>query len=166
MGMLFSLELRVPFLDVAMVDLAMKIAPELKIRPSERQGGMIEKWILRKAFQGTGYLPDDILWRYKVQYTQGAGCESFGERLAEGEMSDDEYERIRVQHPHAVINSREAAYYFKIFRKYHPQDSVLGSIGIWKGFDFAEERECLRGTMDVSLQHHRPGEEAQPAGTS
>ncbi|MFH1350644.1 MAG: asparagine synthase B, partial [Pseudomonadota bacterium] len=32
MGMLFSLELRVPFLDEAMVDLSMKIPPELKIR--------------------------------------------------------------------------------------------------------------------------------------
>lgn len=165
MGMLFSLELRVPFLDVAMVDLAMKIAPELKIRSSEMQGGMIEKWILRKAFDGTGYLPDDILWRYKVQYTQGAGCESFGERLAAREMSDDEYDRIRARHPDAVINSREAAYYFKIFRKYHPQDSVLGSIGIWEGFDFAEEREGLRGTMDGNLKHHRSGKEANEIRT-
>jgi asparagine synthase (glutamine-hydrolysing) len=42
MGMLFSLELRVPFLDVAMVDLSMKIPPELKIRnttaPRSRSG--------------------------------------------------------------------------------------------------------------------------------
>jgi len=151
MGMLFSLELRVPFLDVAMVDLAMKIPPELKIR--EHQGAKIEKWILRKAFEGTGYLPDEILWRYKVQYTQGAGCENLGEILAEKEMSDDEYERIKAENPQAVINSKEAAYYFKIFRQYHPQDSVLGSIGIWTGFDFAEEREKVKGTVDGDLKH-------------
>ena len=153
MGMLFSLELRVPFLDVAMVDLAMKIPPELKIKQSENSGDMIEKWILRKAFEGTGYLPDDILWRYKVQYTQGAGCESLGEKLAEQEVSEEEYERIKAENPDAVINSRESAYYFKIFRKYHPQDSVLGSIGIWTGFDFAEEREHVRGTVDGDLKH-------------
>ncbi|EEG77908.1 asparagine synthase B [Dethiobacter alkaliphilus] len=155
MGMYFSLELRVPFLDVSMIDLAMKIPPELKIRQSEEDGSKIEKWILRKAFQSTNYLPEDILWRYKVQYTQGAGCESLGERLAESEISEGEYERIKAENPKATINSREAAYYFKIFRKYHPQDSVLGSIGIWTGFDFAEERENVSGTMDGNLKHAR-----------
>jgi asparagine synthase (glutamine-hydrolysing) len=151
MGMLFSLELRVPFLDEAMVDLSMKIPPELKIR--EHHGAKIEKWILRKAFEGTDYLPDEILWRYKVQYTQGAGCESLGEQLAHQEMSQDEFEQIRAENPDAVINSREAAYYFKIFRQFHPQDSILGSIGIWTGFDFEEERERVRGTVDGDLKH-------------
>ncbi len=153
MGMLFSLELRVPFFDVAMVDLAMKIPPELKIR--EYGEDKIEKWILRKAFEDSGYLPDEILWRYKVQYTQGAGCEDLGERLANSEISDDEYERLVAENPDAVINSKEAAYYFKLFRKYHPQDSVLKSIGIWTGFDFAEERERVKGTMDGELKHIR-----------
>lgn len=151
MGMLFSLELRVPFFDVAMIDLAMKIPPELKI--CEHNGALIEKWILRKAFERSGYLPDEVLWRYKVQYTQGAGCEDLGERLAHSEISDDEFERIVAEHPEAVINSKEAAYYFKLFRKYHPQDSVLSSIGIWAGFDFDEERERVRGTVDGDLKH-------------
>jgi asparagine synthase (glutamine-hydrolysing) len=151
MGMLFSLELRVPYLDEAMVDLSMKIPPELKIR--EHHGAKIEKWILRKAFEDTNYLPDEILWRYKVQYTQGAGCESLGEKLAHRAISEEEYERIKAENPKATINSREAAYYYKIFREYHPQDSILGSIGIWTGFDFAEEREQVRGTMDGALKH-------------
>jgi asparagine synthase (glutamine-hydrolysing) len=154
MGMLFSLELRVPFFDLALIDLGMKIAPELKIRAND--GGRVEKWILRQAFAGTGYLPDDILWRYKVQYTQGAGCEHLGERLAESEISDSDFERIRAENPDAVINSKEAAYYYRIFRKYHPQDSLLKSIGIWSGFDFAEERGRVRGTIDGDLRHTGP----------
>ena len=145
MGMFFSLELRVPFLDVAMIDLSMKIPPELKIR--EHNGVKIEKWILRKAFEDTNYLPDNILWRYKVQYAQGAGCESLGEKIANKEMSEDEFEKIKAENPKATINSREAAYYFKIFRKFHPQNSILGSIGIWTGFDFAEEKEKVKGTV-------------------
>ena len=153
MGMYFSLELRVPYLDTKMIDLAMKIPPDLKIK--EHNGAKIEKWILRKAFEDTGYLPEEILWRYKVQYTQGAGCESLGERLAEEMISEDEYLRIKAENPKATINSREAAYYFNIFRKYHPQDSVLGSIGIWTGFDFSEEREQVRGTIDGELKHNR-----------
>jgi asparagine synthase (glutamine-hydrolysing) len=159
MGMLFSLELRVPYLDEAMVDLSMKIPPELKIR--EHHGAKIEKWILRKAFEDTHYLPDEILWRYKVQYTQGAGCESLGEKLAHQEMSEDEYQQIKTENFKATINSREAAYYFKIFRQFHPQDSILGSIGIWTGFDFAEERERVRGTMDGDLKHEYKEEDEQ-----
>lgn len=156
MGMLFSLELRVPFFDVNMVDLSMKIPPELKIR--EHNGAKIEKWILRKAFENTHYLPDEILWRYKVQYTQGAGCESIGEEMSEKAMTDDEYARIVAENPQAVINSKEAAYYFKIFREFHPQDSILGSIGIWTGFDFAEEREHVKGTVDGDLKHDHTDE--------
>jgi asparagine synthase (glutamine-hydrolysing) len=151
MGMFFSLELRVPFFDTELVDLSMKIPPELKIR--EHNGAKIEKWILRKAFEDTDYLPDEILWRYKVQYTQGAGCESLGEELAHKEMSQEEFEKLKAENPKATINSREAAYYFKIFRQFHPQDSVLGSIGIWTGFDFSEEREHVKGTVDGDLKH-------------
>lgn len=147
MGMLFSLELRVPFFDTDLIELGMKISPSLKIRQEE--GRPIEKWILRKAFEGTDYLPKEILWRYKLQYTQGAGCEHLGERLAESEISDGDLERIRAQNPDAVINSKEAAYYFQIFRRRHPQDSVLKSIGIWTGFDFAEERAKTTGTIAV-----------------
>jgi asparagine synthase (glutamine-hydrolysing) len=150
-GMLFSLELRVPFLDVAMIDLAMKIAPELKIR--KQNGSLIEKWILRQAFAGTGYLPEEILWRYKVQYTQGAGCEDLGEKLAEQELSDAEFLRLKAENPEAKITSKEAAYYFKIFRQFHPQKSILNSIGIWRGFDFAEERQKIQGTVDGDLKH-------------
>jgi asparagine synthase (glutamine-hydrolysing) len=118
----------------------------LKIR--EHKGHKIEKWILRKAFQHTDLLPEEILWRCKVQYSQGAGCQDLGERLAEKEMTDSEVERIKAQNPKAEINSKEAAYYFKIFRKYFPKDAYLECVGIWKGFDFAEERERVRGTVD------------------
>jgi asparagine synthase (glutamine-hydrolysing) len=141
----------------------MKIPPELKIR--EHAGAKIEKWILRKAFEGTGYLPDEILWRYKVQYTQGAGCESLGEKMAEKAMSDEEYERLKAENPQAVLNSKEAAYYYKVFRRFHPQDSILGSIGIWTGFDFAEEREKVRGTVDGDLKHDREDSEENDAKT-
>ena len=61
--------------------------------------------------------------------------------------------RLKHDHPDAIINSKEAALYFKIFRKYHPQDSILKSIGIWTGFDFAEERQAVSGTMDGTLTH-------------
>jgi len=47
-----------------------------------------------------------------------------------------------------------AAYYFQIFRQFHPQDSIRSSIGIWTGFDFAEERQPVQGTVDGDLNYH------------
>lgn len=152
MGMYFNLELRVPFLDKELIALAMKIPADLKIKEQE-DGSKIEKWIFRQAFAESNLLPKEILWRYKVQYTQGAGCESLGEELAEKEIDEEELARLQHDHPDAIINSKEAALYFKIFRQAHPQNSILGSIGIWTGFDFSEERESVSGTMDGTLTH-------------
>ncbi|MEA3470050.1 MAG: asparagine synthase B [Thermodesulfobacteriota bacterium] len=152
MGMYFNLELRVPFLDRELIDLAINIPAELKIK-EQKDGSKIEKWIFRQAFADSGLLPDEILWRYKVQYTQGAGCESLGEQLAEKEINEEDVVRLQHDHPGAIINSKEAALYFKIFRQFHPQDSILSSIGIWTGFDFTEEREKVTGTMDGGLKH-------------
>jgi asparagine synthase (glutamine-hydrolysing) len=145
MGMLFGLELRVPFFDTEIIDLCMKLSPELKIK--EDNGSKVEKWILRKAFDNSGYLPKEIIWRSKVQYTQGAGCEDLGQRLANNEINDDELERIRTQNPNAIINNKEAAYYYQIFKKHFPQNSIHKSINIWKGFDFSEEREKVVNTI-------------------
>jgi asparagine synthase (glutamine-hydrolysing) len=72
--------------------------------------------------------------------------------VAEKQLTDGDVERIRAQHPNATINSKEAAYYFQIFRQFHPQDSILSSIGIWTGFDFAEERQPVQGTIGGDLK--------------
>ncbi|MBD3393584.1 MAG: asparagine synthetase B, partial [Chitinivibrionales bacterium] len=145
MGMKFSLELRVPFLDTAMIDTGMRIPARWKV--FEDNGKRIEKWILRHAFAETGLLPDSVVWRYKVQYTQGAGVQDLGERIAEEQISDNEFARLKSEFPSATINSKEAAYYFKLFRRYFPHDSILDTVGIWTGFDFPEEREKVSGTF-------------------
>jgi asparagine synthase (glutamine-hydrolysing) len=74
-------------------------------------------------------------------------------------LAEKRHECIKAENPQAAPNSREAAYYFKIFRQLHPQDPVLGSIGIRTGSDFAEEREQVRGTVDGDLKHVREEDE-------
>ncbi|MFO7904701.1 MAG: asparagine synthase-related protein [Planctomycetota bacterium] len=152
MGMMFSLELRVPFLDTSLIELCSRIDPDMKIR-HDPAGADIEKWILRKAFSGTGYLPDDIIWRYKVQYTQGAGCESIGEVIAEEELSDTDYARLVAEYPDAELNSKEAAYYFSLFNEHFPHKSSRHTVGIWSGFAFPEERRPVSGTLDGPTKH-------------
>jgi asparagine synthase (glutamine-hydrolysing) len=61
----------------------------------------IEKWILRKSFDGKDYLPDEILWRQKEALSDGVGNLSkpfykhIQERIkGEPSISDDDNERL------------------------------------------------------------------------
>jgi asparagine synthase (glutamine-hydrolysing) len=61
MSMACSLEARVPYLDNEMVDLALAIPSQLKVR------GAVRKWILKRAF--AGLLPESILGRGKEGFS-------------------------------------------------------------------------------------------------
>ena len=71
----WGVEARVPFLDKQFLEVAMGIDPAEKLITKER----IEKYILRKAFDTTNepdvapYLPNEILWRQKEQFSDGVG---------------------------------------------------------------------------------------------
>ena len=60
-----SVEARVPFLDISLVELAMRLAPELKIRDGQ------EKWILREAFADV--LPGYVRRRPKNPMSHSSG---------------------------------------------------------------------------------------------
>jgi asparagine synthase (glutamine-hydrolysing) len=71
----WGLEARVPFLDKQFLETAMNIDPKEKMITEDR----LEKYILRKAFDTSDepdvkpYLPDNILWRQKEQFSDGVG---------------------------------------------------------------------------------------------
>lgn len=71
--MAWGVEARVPFLDADFLELAMSIDPKEKMIDSSK--GRMEKYILRKAFDDPNnpYLPHDILWRQKEQFSDGVG---------------------------------------------------------------------------------------------
>jgi asparagine synthase (glutamine-hydrolysing) len=64
-SMAAGVEARVPFLDLAMVELAMRLPVELKVRAGQ------EKWILREAFADV--LPDYIRQRPKNPMSHSSG---------------------------------------------------------------------------------------------
>jgi len=65
-----GLELRVPFLDVHVVNYVLELNPSLRL-PS-RGAVKIEKHILRKSFEYLG-IPDTVLWRQKERLSDGVG---------------------------------------------------------------------------------------------
>jgi len=61
-----SLEFREPFLDQALVNIALRL-PGYQKKPLKYKDLVYEKHILRKAFEG--YLPEEVLWRRKAAFS-------------------------------------------------------------------------------------------------
>lgn len=107
-----GLELRVPFLDKEFIECVMnKIDQKVKCKK-----GVIEKWVLRKAFKG--YLPEETLWRQKDAFSDAVGY-SWIEELkehAEYAITDEEFDDIKTKA--LDINkplTKEEALYRKLF---------------------------------------------------
>ena len=107
----WGLEARVPFLDKEFLDYAMSIDPTDKMCP----GNKIEKSILREAFQD--YLPEEILWRQKEQFSDGVGY-SWIDRLkqqAEEQVTDEMMVNVAERFPKQTPSSKEGYLYRTIF---------------------------------------------------
>lgn len=118
----WGVEVRVPFLDRDFIDFVMSIPPEYKMIDPER-GQTMEKWILRKAFEG--YLPDEILWRQKEQFSDGVGYSWIdGLKAHAGNMiSDTVLEQAHVDFPQKTPMTKEAMYFRQIFEDKLPHQA-------------------------------------------
>lgn len=65
-----GLECRVPFLDKVFVATALRVPPQQR-GFRDFNGGRMEKWLLRKAFDGDELLPKQVLWRRKEAFSDG-----------------------------------------------------------------------------------------------
>ena len=132
-----SLEARVPFGDLDFVDYCMSIDPELK-RNHYGKG----KYLLRKAFEADGLIPEDILWREKAAFSDAVG-HSLKDDLAEYAESmytDEEYAAGIQKYSHARPFTKESLLYRDIFEKYYPgQAEMVADFWMpnraWKGCD-------------------------------
>merc|ERR1719453_843388 len=73
--MAWGIEARVPFLDREFMDMAMSLNPKSKMCVDGEGTKRMEKYIFRKAFDTPEdpYLPDEVLWRQKEQFSDGVG---------------------------------------------------------------------------------------------
>jgi len=102
---------RTGFLDRDVLDFAMRIPPDMKIREN---GSSVEKWILRVAMDGL--LPEEILWRPKSKFWEGSGVGDVLAEHAEQMISDCEFARERGIPGAPSLNTKEELLYFRIFR--------------------------------------------------
>ncbi|MBE8167161.1 MAG: asparagine synthase B [Shewanella sp.] len=117
----WGVEARVPFLDKEFVDIAMSINPKLKLCGN----GKMEKHILREAFEG--YLPKDVLWRQKEQFSDGVGYSWIDSLVesAESSITDQMMKSAEFRFPHNTPDTKEGYHYRSIFEELFPLDSAI-----------------------------------------
>jgi asparagine synthase (glutamine-hydrolysing) len=127
-----AVELRVPFGDQDYIDYIMNIDPKYKMIDKEGEYN-IEKYILRKAFDNGKFLPDEILWRKKEQFSDGVsgGEENLIDILkehAEKEITDMEFDERATLFPTSTPTSKEAFLYRQIFEKFYKKDCCVRTV--------------------------------------
>lgn len=120
----WGLEARVPFLDKQFLEVSMNIDPQDKMITKEK----IEKYILRKAFDTKdipgqeAYLPDNILWRQKEQFSDGVGYGWIDalKDTAETMVTDEMMKNPKPEWGSDIPDSKEAYWYRTMFDEHFP----------------------------------------------
>ncbi|MFN0099010.1 MAG: asparagine synthase B [Gemmatimonadaceae bacterium] len=127
--MAWGVEPRVPFLDTEFLDVAMRIDARAKMAGVQADGSKkIEKSLLREAF--VGYLPDEILWRQKEQFSDGVGYGWIDglKAHAEREVSDVAFAGAAARFPINTPQTKEAYFYRSMFDRLFPGDASAETV--------------------------------------
>uniref|UniRef100_A0A060T0S8 asparagine synthase (glutamine-hydrolyzing) n=1 Tax=Blastobotrys adeninivorans TaxID=409370 RepID=A0A060T0S8_BLAAD len=129
--MAWGLEARVPFLDQEFLNVAMNTRPEDKVIDNEK--GRIEKYILRKAFDTGDYLPKEILWRQKEQFSDGVGYSWIDglKDAAEKAVSDEQFANPKPEWGDDIPTTKEAYWYRCMFDELFPQKAAASTVMRW-----------------------------------
>lgn len=116
----WGVEGRVPFLDKEFLDVAMRLNPADKMAGN----GRMEKWVLRKAFED--YLPNDIVWRQKEQFSDGVGYNWIDtlKQLTSGKVTDEMMSTARYRFPLNTPMTKEEYFYRSIFTEHFPSETA------------------------------------------
>lgn len=116
----WGVEGRVPFLDKAFLDVAMRLNPAVKMCP----GKEIEKKVVRDAF--AHLLPDSVAWRQKEQFSDGVGYSWIDtlKELTTAAVSDEQMAHAAERFPIHTPMNKEEYYYRSIFEEHFPSTSA------------------------------------------
>jgi asparagine synthase (glutamine-hydrolysing) len=115
-----GLEARVPFADKEFMAYVMSIPPRFKRFNDDK----MEKYMLRQAFQGSGLLPDDVLWRRKEAFSDGVSAADGGrtwiqmiKEYSDRVITDSEFQN-KAHYLYSLHNppyDKESFYYRRVF---------------------------------------------------
>jgi asparagine synthase (glutamine-hydrolysing) len=122
----WGVEARVPFLDTRFLDHAMHIPARHKMCGR----GRMEKHLLRQAFEG--WLPPEILWRQKEQFSDGVGygwIDALKDHAARV-VSDRQLAEAADRFPIGTPPTKEAWLYRSIFEELFPLPSAAATVPV------------------------------------
>lgn len=144
----WGVEPRVPFLDADFLNVAMNIDPNEKMINAgpdvPKEDRRIEKWAMRKAFDTPEdpYLPDEILWRQKEQFSDGVGY-GWVDALrdaGEAEVSDQMFKNAANKFPLNTPTTKEGYRYRMIFEELFPGQACAETVPGGKSVACSTER--------------------------
>lgn len=127
--MAWGVEGRVPFLDRDFIDVAMSVSPRDKMCIRQTDGTQrIEKWILREAFKD--YLPPEIAWRQKEQFSDGVGYNWIDtlKQVADEKISDAQFAVREKRFPVNTPVTKEEYWYREMFEKLFPSETAARTV--------------------------------------
>jgi len=135
--MAWSVEARVPFLDRRFMDLALGFDVKQKMCSDEAGAKRVEKWVLRKAFDvppPRHYLPAEVLWRQKEQFSDGVGYTWIDsiKAHAEAEVSDQQLATADKRFPMKTPRTKEAYLYRSFFAKHFGENGPAAETVGWQ----------------------------------
>ena len=112
-----SMEARVPFGDLDFVEYVMSINPKIKMNKYNKG-----KYLLRHAFEGDDYLPQDILFREKAAFSDAVGHSMvyYLKEYANSIYSDADLENAYRKYEYRTPFTKESLLYRDLFEKYYP----------------------------------------------
>lgn len=117
-----GMESRCPFLCTELVEFILKVHPKLRIPIKNEK---IEKYILRKAFENSDYLPQEVLFRNKTAFSDGIS----NSKTNYWYQDIQEYiEKMNIQDKKFTYMppiSKESLYYRILFDKYFPNNEKI-----------------------------------------
>lgn len=112
------------FLDRDVVEFALGIPDDYKIH---RDGGAVQKWILRKTMYGL--MPQAILDREKSKFWEGSGIGDLLEGYAVDCIADQEFDSERRLPDGSMLLSKEELLYYRLFKDHFGELEDLSFVG-------------------------------------
>ncbi len=120
---------RTPFIDTAVIALAMQLPVSWKIH-SGPDGELVEKYILREAFHDL--LPEAILRRSKLRFSAGTGTDELMDTVARSQKVAGGFtESSRTTAEGYTLNSPKELWYYRLFKEKFPAPCFERLVGRW-----------------------------------
>jgi len=136
-------------LDRRFMEAAFSFDPKQKMCVDEAGKKRMEKWVLRKAFDlpaPRAYLPKEVLWRQKEQFSDGVGYSWIDsiKANAEAKVTDQQLKTAPSRFPLKTPRTKEAYWIRDVFASHFGENSAACETVGWQDSIACSSEVALR----------------------